>query len=121
MIQCNFDSPSQRQEIHRYIRDAAREIGEDDNVDLLEALFTLETGQDGHQNNGFGWVQNNSPTNSTVSFAMSRGAFRTNLERLRAATAADLGAAPDGQLDALAENLTVVANTLESVATAIET
>lgn len=81
-VTIEFDSVSQRKEIHQIIRETGAEISK--SSELLETLYALENGE-GRQD-GFGYVEKNNPDLSIVRFYMSDDEFEEHLSRLESAT-----------------------------------
>ncbi len=81
-VTIEFDSVSQRKEIHQIIRETGAEISK--SSELLETLSALENGE-GRQD-GFGYVEKNNPDLSIVRFYMSEDEFEEHLSHLESAT-----------------------------------
>lgn len=85
-VKINFDNVSQREQAHRIIRETAREIS--DHTNILETLFILENGK--NRQDGFGYVEKNSPDLNIVKFYMSKDEFEKHLDILESVTVDDL-------------------------------
>ena len=115
MIAVELQTISHRRELRQYIKDSAREIQE--STELLDTLFILENGVDRHSTHGFGYVELNDPSSTTVTYDMSEEKFQDIITQLYNASSKDLGNEEDEQLDVIAENLSVVADTLSQYET----
>lgn len=111
-IKIAFNSVSQRKEVHQIIREAGAEISED--TELLETLFLLENGH-GRQD-GFGYVEKNTPNLNIVRFYMSQNEFETHLNRLKSVDVDMLELEDDKyetQLKSIVNQLYVAADTMK--------
>lgn len=107
-----FSTPSERTRCHRYIREAAFEIEE--STPLALALFRLENGCEQNAPTGFGFTDLEAADAAVVQFQkLDDEQVDTIIERLEAATAADLGDADDDQLATIAEYLSDAAEMLQ--------
>lgn len=85
-VKIQFNSVSQRENIHRIIRESVREIFSA--TELLETLYFLENGKS--RQDGFGYVDKNLPDFDVVKFYVSDNEFKTHLNTLKSSTIDDL-------------------------------
>lgn len=93
MVEINFKSISERDEVHQWIQEGARNIDEDN--DVLRTLFFLENGES--RTDGLGWTKLNDPLSETAIFNTTEEEFEERVQILENADIDDLSVEEDSE------------------------